>query len=445
MSEEKDSVPILLLASHPELRIRYEERLASYCPTIVADPKQVRDASRFIDAGAAVVVVDDRGVDATLEALRILRPLPAVGRLVLICEHLSEDRLRQLLKALEPHQVLQTPVPEPLLEWAIRAAVPLGSGRGAREQQRPANILMGVSTAIRKILDEIAQVAPCKLPVMILGETGTGKELVARAVHSQSPRAAEPFVAVNCGALPETLLEEEFFGHHKGAFTGALRDRKGLIEEAHRGTLFLDEIAEMSPMLQVKLLRVLETGELRPIGSNANVSVDVRIVSATHRDLEEATEDGSFRQDLFYRLNAVTLYLPPLRRRRVDVPFLAQHFAEEYGREHSKQIMLGDDFLEGLSQRDFPGNVRELRNAVERALALAAPGETLTHEDLPADPHGRPTLMAMGTLRERIDQVEIQAIREALERFDGNKTRIAESLGVSRMGLRKKMKRLAIE
>jgi len=445
MSEEKDSVPILLLASHPELRIRYEERLASYCPTIVADPKQVRDTSRFIDAGAVVVVVDDRGVDPTLEALRILRPLPAVGRLVLICEHLSEDRLRQLLKAIEPHQVLQTPVPEPLLEWAIRAAVPLGSGRGAREQQRPANILMGVSTAIRKILDEIAQVAPCKLPVMILGETGTGKELVARAVHSQSPRAAEPFVAVNCGALPETLLEEEFFGHHKGAFTGALRDRKGLIEEAHRGTLFLDEIAEMSPMLQVKLLRVLETGELRPIGSNANVSVDVRIVSATHRDLEEATEDGSFRQDLFYRLNAVTLYLPPLRRRRVDVPFLAQHFAEEYGREHSKQIMLGDDFLEGLSQRDFPGNVRELRNAVERALALAAPGETLTHEDLPADPHGRPTLMAMGTLRERIDQVEIQAIREALERFDGNKTRIAESLGVSRMGLRKKMKRLAIE
>ena len=361
MSEVKETAPILLLATDPELRVVFEKRVASTRPTIVADPEQVRDTSRFLDASATVVVVDDRGVDLTLEALRILRPLPAVERLVLICYRVSEDRLRQLLIALEPQHVLQTPVPDPILEWAICSAAPIGSGRGAREHQRPANVLMGVSAAIRKVLDEVAQIAPSKLPVMILGETGTGKELVARAVHSQSPRASKPFVAVNCGALPESLLEEEFFGHHKGAFTGATCDRKGLIEEAHQGTLFLDEIAEMSPMLQVKLLRFLEAGELRPIGSNSNVVVDVRVVSATHRDLEEAAEDGSFRRDLFYRLNAMTIYLPPLRRRRVDVPFLAQHFAEEYGREHAQQIVLGDDFLEALSQRDFPGNVRELR------------------------------------------------------------------------------------
>ena len=178
---------------------------------------------------------------------------------------------------------------------------------------------------------------------------------------------------------------------------------------------------------------------------SVDVLVDVRIVSATLRDLPEPAEDGSFRQDLLYRLNTVTLYLPPLRRRRVDIPFLAQHFAEEYGREDAQQIMLSEDFMEGLSQRDFPGNVRELRNAVERAMALATPGEALTHEDLPPDPHGRPTVFAIGTLRERVAQLEIQAIREAHERFDGNKTRIAEALGLSRPGLRKKMKRLEIE
>ena len=201
----------------------------------------------------------------------------------------------------------------------------------------------------------------------------------------------------------------------------------------------------MSPTLQVKLLRVLETGELRPVGSNESVVVDVRIVSATHRDLEAGIEDGSFRQDLYYRLNTLTCSVPPLRRRRVDIPFLAQHFAEEFGRENAARITLGEDFLDSLSKRDFPGNVRELRNAVERAIALATPGQTLTAEDLPAAPHDRPALYAMGTLRDQVAQVEMQVIRDALDRFEGNKTRAAEAIGISRLALRNKMRRLGLE
>jgi hypothetical protein len=187
-----------------------------------------------------------------------------------------------------------------------------------------------------------------------------------------------------------------------------------------------------------------ETGEVRPLGSNELLEVNVRVVSATHRDLERAIEEGHFRTDLFYRLSGASLYLPPLRRRRVDIPFLAQHFAEEFGEDSTRRIVLGSDFLDALSQRDFPGNVRELRNAVERAIALAQPGQTLTADDLPPDESGRPTFFAMGTLRDRIAQVEVQAIQEALERFDGNKTRAAEALGISRLGLRQKMQRLRL-
>ena len=353
--------------------------------------------------------------------------------------------LAEALHRLRPQQVVHQPLPDELLRWLLERVAPVGGGQTARAQHRPARALLGVSSAIRKLTEEIGRVATSRVPVLILGETGTGKELVARAIHEQSPRAERAFVAVNCGAIPENLLETELFGHRRGAFTGSTRDRKGLFEKADGGTLFLDEIAEMSPTLQVKLLRVLETGELRPVGSNESVVVDVRIVSATHRDLEAGIEDGSFRQDLYYRLNTLTCSVPPLRRRRVDIPFLAQHFAEEFGRENAARITLGEDFLDSLSKRDFPGNVRELRNAVERAIALATPGQTLTAEDLPAAPHDRPALYAMGTLRDQVAQVEMQVIRDALDRFEGNKTRAAEAIGISRLALRNKMRRLGLE
>jgi DNA-binding NtrC family response regulator len=445
VSDAKDVAPILVVALDPGLRSAYESRVSAIRPVLSADPRRLRETDRFVDACAALVLLDRPGARATLDAAPLLAQLPAAHAVALVCDGVAEEDLARALAAFAPRHVAQHPVPDALLRWTLLSAAPEGAGRGARDQHRPARALLGVSSSIRRIVVEVSRIAPSRVPVLILGETGTGKEIVARAIHEQSPRAGRPFVAVNCGALPETLLEEELFGHRKGAFTGATRDRRGLLQEADGGTLFLDEVAEMSPALQVKLLRVLEGGELRPIGANRSVVVDVRIVSATHRDLEAALEEGTFREDLFYRLNVVTFYLPPLRRRRVDIPFLAQHFAEEFGREDARRITLGEDFLDALSQQDFPGNVRQLRNAVERAIALAAPGQTLTSDDLPEDSDGRPPLYAMGTLRDRIAQVEIQAIREAIDRFDGNKTRAAAGLGISRLGLRKKIKRLGLE
>jgi transcriptional regulator with PAS, ATPase and Fis domain len=289
--------------------------------------------------------------------------------------------------------------------------------------------------------------APTPIPALILGETGTGKELVARAIHEQSPRAGHPFVAVNCGALPDSLLESELFGHRRGAFTGADRDKRGLFEHAHGGTIFLDEIGDTSPALQMKLLRVLETKEIRPLGDTQTICVDVRIVSATHRDLESGIEEGGFRQDLYYRLNALTIYVPPLRRRRVDVPFLAQHFAEEFGVSHARRITLAEDFLQSLSERDFPGNVRELRNAVERAIALTVPGEPVTSEHLQPTPGStnRGLGDSGGTLRQLVDRVEANAILAALDRHGGSRRRTAEALGLSRPGLRYKLRRLGLD
>jgi DNA-binding NtrC family response regulator len=216
---------------------------------------------------------------------------------------------------------------------------------------------------------------------------------------------------------------------------------------ADGGTLFLDEVGDTSPALQMKLLRVIENREVRPLGDTESRHVDVRLISATHRDLEAAIEEGTFRQDLLYRLNVVTLYVPPLRRRRVDIPFLAQHFAEELGAAQARRITLDEDFLEALSRRDFPGNVRELRNAVERAITLAAEGEPVSARDLPpatacASPEPRPF---GGTLRERIERVEAEAIREALEQCKGNRRKMAEALGLSRPGLRYKMRRLGLD
>ena len=377
-----------------------------------------------------------------------IRDLPAGRSLVLVSRDLSDGLLEDAIRRLEPVQVLGAPFQAPALRLAVRRALPGGDlGRGARENQRPAPVVLGVSAAIRDVLEQVRKIAPSGLPVLILGETGTGKELVARSIHMESPRAEAPFVTVNCGALPETLLESELFGYRRGAFTGAADSKRGLFQEADRGTLFLDEIGDTSPALQVKLLRAIEGQEIRPLGTTESVHFDVRIVSATHQDLEAAVERGTFRQDLLYRLNSVAIELPPLRRRRVDIPFLAQHFAEEFGEAHARRVTLGEDFLDSLARHEFPGNIRELRNAVERAIALTGPGETVCAERLDGlrEVRSHVTLPTEGSLRERIELVETAAIQDALERFQGNRTRVAEALGVSRLGLRQKMRRLGLD
>ncbi len=444
MGGEASRPQVLVVARHPAARRELGRLLAPELGVRELGFEALENAAPLVDAAAVVARV---GPEDGLGELAGLAELSAASGLVLILGGLSEEGIEHALQRLDPCQLLCEPVPSALLRFAVRRAFASPQpGEGARAGQRRAPVLLGVSGAIHQLLAQVRQVAPSRIPVLILGETGTGKELVARAIHEQSPRRGQGFVPLNCGALPDTLLESELFGHRRGAFTGAERDRPGLFEEADGGTLFLDEIAEMSPALQVKLLRVLESQEVRAVGDTQTRQVDVRLVSATNRDLEAAVEEGRFRRDLFYRINTVAIEIPPLRRRRVDIPFLAQHFAEEFGVAHARRITLAEDFIAALARCDFPGNVRELRNAVERAIALADPEGPVTSRHLVSasgEALGLP-LPREGTLGERLAQLEAELIREALERCDWNRTRAAASLGLSRQGLRYKMRRLGL-
>ncbi len=305
--------------------------------------------------------------------------------------------------------------------------------------------LVGDSPSMARVRSLIAKVGPTSSAVLILGETGTGKELVARAVHDQSLRADMPFVAVNCGALPETLIESELFGHRKGAFTGADEHRVGLFEVANGGTIFLDEIGELPKAMQAKLLRVLESGEIRRVGDNDAFQVDVRLVCATHRNLEEMVEQEEFREDLMFRINTFEISVPPLRERIEDIERLACHLVRRF-RPNAPEAaeLLAPDAIEMLQQHAWPGNVRELANVIEHASILCEQ-LPITAEDLPARFASRalrgPRLRAIGptTLRD----LEMQAIYEALERHDGNKPKVAEELGISLKTLYNKLNQAA--
>jgi len=306
-------------------------------------------------------------------------------------------------------------------------------------------LLIGDSPAMHKVRLLIDKVAPAASAVLVLGETGTGKELVARSVHQQSTRADMPFVAVNCGALPETLIESELFGHCKGAFTGADEHRTGLFEVAHGGTIFLDEIGELPRAMQAKLLRVLESGEIRRVGDNKSVTVDVRVVCATHRNLPAMAEAGDFREDLMYRINTFEIVLPPLRERIDDIPALAQRLLERNApRAGGVRPAFAPDALEALRRHQWPGNVRELANVVEHALILCD-GDRIGREHLPQRfdaRHAAPAARRRGpavTLRE----LEMHAIQEALDRHDGSKPKAAEELGISLKTLYNKLNQVA--
>jgi transcriptional regulator with GAF, ATPase, and Fis domain len=243
--------------------------------------------------------------------------------------------------------------------------------------------VIGISPSIQELLRLLELVAPTDTTVLLLGETGTGKELVARAIHDNSPRRHEPLVVVNCAALPETLLESELFGHEKGAYTGAAVRRKGRFLLGHRGTMFLDEVGELTLPTQAKILRVLQTQEFEPLGSSRTLAVDVRIITATNRDLEKAVRERSFREDLFYRLNVFSLTVPPLRERREDLPLLAAHFLKRYGEKNRKEIKtLAPEVMRSFQRYDWPGNIRELENVLERGVILCQ-SDTLTLKELP--------------------------------------------------------------
>jgi DNA-binding NtrC family response regulator len=297
--------------------------------------------------------------------------------------------------------------------------------------------LVGDTPAMQRVLNLIEKVAPTDSSVLILGETGTGKELVARSIHERSPRAAAPFVPVNCGALTETLVESEFFGHRKGAFTGADAPRKGLFEVANRGTLFLDELGELDKSMQVKLLRFLESGEIRRLGENEPFHVDVRVVCATNRELREMVAEGSFREDLFFRINTFEIRLPALRERREDIPQIARHLvARHLKRLEIPDEMLSPDAVEALMNHQWTGNVRELANALEHALILYD-GKTIEAADLPSSVTGgagrsaRTLPFSDADESRTLREIEMDVILRVLEKHAGDKPKAARELGIA--------------
>ena len=339
----------------------------------------------------------------------------------------------------------------------VRAALRVGQAPAAQASQVGNQKLLGVSAAIDRVRALIEKLARGQAPVYIHGESGTGKELVARLIHELGPRADKPFVPVNCGAIPEQLMESEFFGHKKGSFTGAVQDKDGLFKAADGGTLFLDEVGDLPVPMQVKLLRAIQERTVRPVGSQSEIRVDVRILSATHRDLHGLVRDGKFRQDLYYRLNVIELAIPNLRSRPEDIPVLAEFLCQKLGASlGGEPLTLAASALEGLSRYDFPGNVRELENILERAMTMCD-GTEITAEDLhlpdsdlrdpldSADGTATSSLSESESLEEYLARVEESAIRDALDRTQQNKTAAAKLLGITFRALRYKLEKHGID
>lgn len=345
---------------------------------------------------------------------------------------------------------LSKPVDLLVLRLLVSSALKLSEPDAVKER-RARHLLLGDSAVMKNIRTKINKVALSQAPVYISGESGSGKELVARLIHQQSHRSDKSFVAINCGAIPLELMESEFFGHKKGSFTGANTDKKGLFQAAEGGTLFLDEIADLPPSLQVKLLRAIQEKKIRPVGDHMEIPVDVRLLSATHKDLAEMVQAGSFRQDLYYRINVIDLRVPPLRERSGDIPELARYIlGKQLGDRDSNKSILSPAALEALQKYYFPGNVRELENILERALALYdgvsidvddlnLPINTNNYLDFPEyDP-------SLGALEDYLEEIERKAITSALEENKWNKTAAARQLGLTARSFRYRLKRLKLD
>jgi DNA-binding NtrC family response regulator len=311
-------------------------------------------------------------------------------------------------------------------------------------QQFGSREFVGVSPQIFSIFEMLKKVIPTRSSILILGESGTGKGMIAEVVHCNSQRKDYPFISINCSAIPENLLESELFGYKKGAFTGAATDKKGLITMADQGTLFLDEIGDMPMALQAKVLKVLEAGEVLPVGDTKPLYVDVRIVAATNKDLEEQIRKGLFREDLYYRLNVIEIKLPALRERKEDINVLARHFVEKYSRENSKKVIgLADEAMEVLNNYSWPGNIRELRNVIERAVVLAS-GDKIGLAELSDRIKIQQGTRGSQSLKDKMDTHESQIIRETLLAHNGNKESSAKELDVDLATLYRKIKKFGI-
>jgi DNA-binding NtrC family response regulator len=350
---------------------------------------------------------------------------------------------------------LKNTVSKALAQKSLQRRADKSAGESDEPPHQQFSKIIGKTPAMLEVYKTVARVAPTKSTVLILGESGTGKEMIARAIHEHSPRANQPFVAVDCGALTETILESELFGHMRGSFTGAVTDKKGVFEEAQGGTCFLDEIGGISPNLQARLLRVLQEHEVRRVGGKDWIPVDVRVVAATNYNLTEAVKNGQFRQDLYYRLNVVAIKLPPLRQRKEDIPLLAQHFLKHYSDEDGKTIStISDKAMDLLSSYPWPGNIRELENAIEQAVALSYQ-PVLTPEDLPRDVREQAALTFRSEATQdgqfmladtpSLEEVKKRYVLHVLERTQGNVSATARVLNVDRRSLYRMLARYKIE
>jgi len=444
---------ILLVDDEPSARATMALLLRKRAHRVIEAADVASATKALADAAFEVVVTDLRMPDGDgLDVLRAAKAHCPEADVILLTAYAGWESAKEAIqlgafdyfeKGREPDELLHR------IERAVEGKVLRRENENLRAQVRERFGLPGLiasSAEMAQVLDLVGRVAPTDATVLIRGESGTGKEIIAKALHHASQRAAGRFVAINCGALPEPLLESEIFGHVKGAFTGAGSNKKGLFEEAHGGTLFLDEIGEMTPGLQVKLLRALQSGEVRPVGSTQVITVDARVVAATNRDLDPMIRQGSFREDLFYRLNVIPIVLPPLRDRREDIPLLAEHFLARFAQRQGRVLRLSAGATERLLRYAWPGNVRELENAMER-LAILARDEAIEPGDLP--PHigaglalgTAPALAAEQTLAE----AERAHITQILERYGGNHSRAAEALGIGRTTLWRKLKDYGIE
>ena len=365
----------------------------------------------------------------------------------------SMDSAVEALKA-GAFDFVSKPVDLQVLRNLVNSVLKLSDDYPKRDR-RSRNILLGESEVMCRIRSTIEKLSRSQAPVYISGESGTGKELVARLIHSKGPRSDKPFVPVNCGAIPSELMESEFFGHRKGSFTGAVSDKDGLFQVAEGGTLFLDEVAELPLHMQVKLLRAIQEKAVRPVGAQQEIPTDVRLLSATHKDLDVLVEEGQFRQDLYYRLNVIQLRVPPLRERSMDIPMLAGHCLKKLAAANDQpDYSLGEDAMDALCHYSFPGNVRELENILERAITLCE-GSTLSAADLhlPDVANDSPLMAETGSelepgavpLETYMDTIEKEALLKALEQTRYNKTAAAKLLGITFRALRYRLKKLGLE
>ena len=443
---------------------------------LVDDDSRIRRALRGVledeghgvdeasDAGQALAALERRAFDAVLldvnmpgtsglDALVTIRELaPSTGVIMISGEGTITAAVQALKRG--AFDFIEKPVdPEHLLRvlaqaaqlTELRRAAPAGGAAADHGTSDPAAIgMIGSSPAMAALIADIRRVAPSQAKVLITGENGVGKDLVAEAIHRLSKRADQPFVKLNCAAIPRDLVESELFGHEKGAFTGALQRKVGRLERADHGTLFLDEIGDLSAESQAKLLRAIETGEVDRIGATETIRVDVRILSATNKELEEAMESGDFRRDLFYRLNGVPLHVPPLRERAGDIPALAAHFlGKACASEDRAAKRLTPEALALLAEYRWPGNVRELRNLMERA-AILVEGEEVGAEDLASWLEAAGPSEESSGLRGEIERREAEAIRKSLEQAGWNVTQAAAGLGIDRTNLHRKMRKYGI-